>query len=217
MTANSSFLGEMTFDFPFLLTEYNLPATPLVQDPCLLDISSFASGHVRSSSSNSIFSHLSDASTEASEISASPPSPVRQCNTPICQHGPMLLPKIRNQDQDIQSSTLAPAQRSSTVHKAPSTYSLEIASTPTILQCRATTFHQAVPESLSNPEATINFFKQLNPIPKDQISSSRKFSSSEFLTDSPGCSDYNSAHTLLLYINNTIQFQPRLYGLFSHG
>lgn len=182
----------MTFDFPFLLTEYNLPATPLVQDPCLLDISSFASGHVRSSSSNSIFSHLSDASTEASEISASPPSPVRQCNTPICQHGPMLLPKIRNQDQDIQSSTLAPAQRSSTVHKAPSTYSLEIASTPTILQCRATTFHQAVPESLSNPEATINFFKQLNPIPKDQISSSRKFSSSEFLTDSPGCSDYNS-------------------------
>ncbi|KAI8954513.1 hypothetical protein F4801DRAFT_533455 [Xylaria longipes] len=104
----------MPFDFSFPSCE---PATPpsFSFDPSLLEIP-YNPGHARTSSYGSIYS-----STETSpsvSVSTRVTTPARS-PPPVRQHGPVLLPKIRSQDQTIEppvkrmKRTTAPVARPS--------------------------------------------------------------------------------------------------------
>ncbi|KAI1152400.1 hypothetical protein F4825DRAFT_418926 [Nemania diffusa] len=81
------------------------PATPpsFSFDPSLLEIS-YNPGHARTSSFDSIYS--STETSPSGSVSTCATTPTRS-PPPIRQHGPVLLPKIRTQDQTIES----PAKR----------------------------------------------------------------------------------------------------------
>ncbi|KAI2602377.1 hypothetical protein GGR54DRAFT_624431 [Hypoxylon sp. NC1633] len=126
----------MSFDFTFPSCE---PATPpsFSFDPSLLEIP-YNPGHARSSSYGSFCSTTetspsASVSTRVSTPSHSPP--------PIRQHGPILLPKIRSQDQAIDS----PAKR---VKTSPA---------PTQRPSRKGGFRPTHTRSFTNPE-TLNHF-----------------------------------------------------------
>ncbi|KAK4648441.1 uncharacterized protein QC761_110080 [Podospora bellae-mahoneyi] len=109
-------LGEVTFDFTFPCD----PSTPpsFTFDPSLLEIP-YNQGHARSSSLSSIYSFESTPSEPISAPSTRRTTPAR---SPIRTHGPLLLPKIRSQDQAIGPSAAAPAakrQRTSPTPAAP--------------------------------------------------------------------------------------------------
>ncbi|KAI1182037.1 hypothetical protein F5B17DRAFT_422251 [Nemania serpens] len=93
----------MSFDFSYPSCE---PVTPpsFSFDPSLLEIT-YNSGHARTGSFDSIYSSAETSPsdsvcTRVTTPEHSPPPPIRQ-------HGPVLLPKIRSQDQTIES----PAKR----------------------------------------------------------------------------------------------------------
>lgn len=75
-------------------------------------------GHARSSSRSSVFSALSTADSINTALTTTPPPPPavsqqRLSTPPIRQHGPLLLPKIRSQDQDLDAGVVVtPAQLS---------------------------------------------------------------------------------------------------------
>ncbi|ORY66122.1 uncharacterized protein BCR38DRAFT_173314 [Pseudomassariella vexata] len=104
----ASLVADMSsFDFTFPSCE---PVTPpsFTFDPSLLEIS-YNPGHARSSSYGSVYSTTetspsNSVSTRVSTPSRSPP--------PIRQHGPILLPKIRSQDQAIDCSPAKRVKRS---------------------------------------------------------------------------------------------------------
>ncbi|KAK4172478.1 hypothetical protein QBC36DRAFT_362596 [Triangularia setosa] len=109
-------LGDVTFDFAFPCD----PATPpsFTFDPSLLEIP-YNHGHARSSSLSSVYSFESTPSEPVSAPSTRRTTPAR---SPIRTHGPLLLPKIRSQDQAIGPSAAAPAakrQRTSPTPAAP--------------------------------------------------------------------------------------------------
>ncbi|OTA82307.1 hypothetical protein M434DRAFT_84777, partial [Hypoxylon sp. CO27-5] len=89
--------ADMSFDFIFPSCE---PATPpsFSFDPSLLDIP-YNPGHARSSSYGS---YCSTETSPSDSISTRITTPSRS-PPPIRQHGPILLPKIRSQDQAIDS------------------------------------------------------------------------------------------------------------------
>ncbi|KAI1100709.1 hypothetical protein F4804DRAFT_318251 [Jackrogersella minutella] len=125
----------MSFDFTFPSCE---PVTPpsFSYDSSLLDLS-YNPGHARSSSYGSYCSTETSPSdsvkTRVTTPSRSPP--------PIRQHGPILLPKIRSQDQAIDS----PAKR------------VKISPAPTPKPSRRTSFRPTHTRSYTNPE-TLNQF-----------------------------------------------------------
>ncbi|KAI1375719.1 hypothetical protein F4677DRAFT_114860 [Hypoxylon crocopeplum] len=136
----------MSFDFTFPSCE---PATPpsFSFDPSLLEIS-YNPGHARSSSYGSFCStetSPSDSvSTRVTTPSRSPP--------PIRQHGPILLPKIRSQDQTIDS----PPKR---VKASPA---------PTPKPSRHGGFRPTHTRSFTNPETLSHFSQSYFTSPEDQ-------------------------------------------------
>jgi len=125
-------------------------------DPSLLEIS-YNPGHARSSSYGSICSTTetspSDSvSTRVTTPSCSPP--------PIRQHGPILLPKIRSQDQTIES----PPKR------------VKISNTPVSKAPRPGNFRPSHTRSFTNPE-TINFNNSFFAPAENHVSFSSSFCS----------------------------------------
>ncbi|KAI8197429.1 hypothetical protein K4K49_005470, partial [Colletotrichum sp. SAR 10_70] len=105
----------MSFDFVFPSCE---PATPpsFSFDSFPYDLpyqqpqpttTHFAAGHARSRSNGSVYSYVSTAESTPDSVSTRMTTPSR-ASPPIRQHGPLLLPKIRSQDQAIESP---PAKR----------------------------------------------------------------------------------------------------------
>ncbi|KAI0142748.1 hypothetical protein GGR57DRAFT_485480 [Xylariaceae sp. FL1272] len=89
----------MSFDFTFPSCE---PVTPPSYpfDPSLLEIP-FHPGHARTSSYGSIYSTAETSPSDSVSTRHTTPS---RSPPPIRQHGPILLPKIRSQDQAIDSA-----------------------------------------------------------------------------------------------------------------
>ncbi|KAI1817862.1 hypothetical protein GGS20DRAFT_459014 [Poronia punctata] len=128
--------GDMSFvDFTYPSCE---PVTPPSYsfDPSLLEMS-YNQGHVRSGSYSSLSSTTEtspsdSASTRVTTPSCSPP--------PIRQHGPILLPKIRSQDQTIE----------------PSPKRIRRSNVPVAKSSRPAGIRSSHTRSFTNPE-TINF------------------------------------------------------------
>ncbi|KAL2017711.1 hypothetical protein VTK56DRAFT_1736 [Thermocarpiscus australiensis] len=99
----STLAADVAFDFTFPPCD---PATPpsFTFAPSLLEIP-FNPGHARSSSHGSVYSFESSPSDSVTTASTRRTTPAR---SPIRTHGPLLLPKIRSQDQDITASSVAP-------------------------------------------------------------------------------------------------------------
>ncbi|KAI0534345.1 hypothetical protein GGR58DRAFT_483122 [Xylaria digitata] len=98
----NSLAADMSFDFTFPSCE---PVTPpsFSFDPSLLEIQ-YNPGHARTSSYSSICSTAETSPSDSVSTRVTTPS---RSPPPIRQHGPILLPKIRSQDQTIES----PAKR----------------------------------------------------------------------------------------------------------
>ncbi|KAH8910640.1 hypothetical protein BR93DRAFT_279875 [Coniochaeta sp. PMI_546] len=113
----STLAADVTFDFAFPPCD---PTTPpsFSFDPSLLEIP-YNPGHARSSSHGSVYSFESSPS-DSLTTSTRRTTPAR---SPIRTHGPLLLPKIRTQDQAISPSAVAapPPKRMRTSPAPPST------------------------------------------------------------------------------------------------
>ncbi|KAK0733421.1 hypothetical protein B0T26DRAFT_745461 [Lasiosphaeria miniovina] len=111
----STLAADVTFDFTFPPCD---PTTPpsFTFDPSLLEIP-YNPGHARSSSHGSVYSFESSPSDSVAAPSTRRTTPAR---SPIRTHGPLLLPKIRSQDQAFTPSCLAaPAPKRARTIPAP--------------------------------------------------------------------------------------------------
>lgn len=167
----------MSFDFIFPTCE---PATPpsFSFDPTFLEMP-YNPGHARSSSYSSYCSTIESSpsdsvSTRVTTPSCSPP--------PIRQHGPILLPKIRSQDQTIDS----PPKR---VRTSPA---------PAPKSSRRAAFRPTHTRSFTNPETLNQFSNAFFPAIDDQntMSQSLLCSPVTFPQDSMSHSRRSSAVSL---------------------
>ncbi|ROW11216.1 hypothetical protein VMCG_01304 [Cytospora schulzeri] len=93
----STLAGDVQFDFSFPC-DPTTPPTSFTFDPALLEMP-YNPGHSRSiSNGSSMYSFESSPSDSIVSTSTRRTTPSR---SPIRQHGPLLLPKIRSQDQNI--------------------------------------------------------------------------------------------------------------------
>ncbi|KAI1386816.1 uncharacterized protein F4822DRAFT_411315 [Hypoxylon trugodes] len=128
----------MSFDFIFPSCE---PTTPpsFNFDPSLLEIA-YNPGHARSNSYSSFCSTTETSPSDSVSTRVTTPS---RSPPPIRQHGPILLPKIRSQDQAIDS----PPKR------------VKTSSTPAPKPSRRGSFRPTHARSYTSPE-TLNQFSQ---------------------------------------------------------
>ncbi|KAH8650157.1 hypothetical protein BX600DRAFT_107198 [Xylariales sp. PMI_506] len=139
--------ADMSFDFIFPSCE---PSTPpqFSFDPSLLEIP-YHPGHVRSSSYGSILSTTE--SSPADSISTRITTPSRS-PPPFRQHGPLLLPKIRSQDQEIHN----PPKRART------------SPAPAVKPSRRSGFRPSHARSFTNPETLTQFSNSYVASAEDQ-------------------------------------------------
>ncbi|KAL2161539.1 hypothetical protein VTH06DRAFT_8101 [Thermothelomyces fergusii] len=142
----STLAADVTFDFTFPSCE---PATPpsFTFDPSLLEVPC-QSGHPRSSSQASVYSSESSPADSATAPSTARTTPAR---SPIRTHGPLLLPKIRSQDQAMISPA-APPRPTKRARTSP-TPALPASNSSSINKSAYRPIHT---RSLTNPE-TISF------------------------------------------------------------
>ncbi|KAI1417090.1 hypothetical protein F5Y13DRAFT_104085 [Hypoxylon sp. FL1857] len=141
----------MPFDFTFPSCE---PVTPpsFSFDPSLLEMP-YTSGHARSSSYSS---YCSTETSPSDSVSTRMTTPSRS-PPPIRQHGPILLPKIRSQDQAIDS----PPKR---VKNSPA---------PTPKPSHRGSFRPTHTRSFTNPETLNNFSNSFFAPSEDQSAMSQ--------------------------------------------
>ncbi|KAI1342508.1 hypothetical protein F5Y15DRAFT_373034 [Xylariaceae sp. FL0016] len=130
--------ADMSFDFNFPYEPVTPPSFSF--DPSLLEIP-YHPGHARSSSYGSFCSTTETSPSDS--VSTRHTTPARSSPPPIRQHGPVLLPKIRSQDQTIEHP-----QPSKRVKTSP-------VSTPK--PSRQRSFRPTHTRSFTNPE-TLNQF-----------------------------------------------------------
>ncbi|KAL2148188.1 hypothetical protein VTH82DRAFT_6909 [Thermothelomyces myriococcoides] len=151
----STLAADVTFDFTFPSCG---PATPpsFSFDPSLLEVPTYQGGHSRSSSQASVFSFDSSPADSATAPSTARTSPAR---SPIRTHGPLLLPKIRSQDQAMIPPAAAPRPakraRTSPTPAPPSR------SSSTSSNMNKSAYHPTHTRSFTNPE-TISFSSGLS-------------------------------------------------------
>ena len=107
LTKAHSLVADVSFDFSFPPCD---PVTPpsFTFDPSLLEIP-YHPGHARSSSHGSVYSFESSPSDSLVSAGTRTTTPAR---SPIRTHGPLLLPKIRSQDQAIgPSAAVSPPRK----------------------------------------------------------------------------------------------------------
>lgn len=97
-----SLAADIPFDFLFPSCETATPSH-FVFDPSLLQIPDKAPAHTRSSSRSSVYSAVSSAADSHPESVSTRMTTPSRTSPPIRQHGPILLPKIRSQDQAFES------------------------------------------------------------------------------------------------------------------
>lgn len=119
-----------SFDFAYPYSDFSQPSTPsppmpsmdFSLDPSFLELGMSASfapqayttpklqarGHARSSSRGSVYSAISTAESTPDSVCTRLTTPPR-ASPPVRHHGPILLPKIRSQDQDVDAAP--PAHR----------------------------------------------------------------------------------------------------------
>ncbi|KAI1494367.1 hypothetical protein F5X96DRAFT_617620 [Biscogniauxia mediterranea] len=138
----ASLAADMSFDFTFPACE---PVTPPSYpfDPSLLEIP-YNPGHARTSSYGSFCSTTESSPSDSVSTRHTTPS---RSPPPIRQHGPVLLPKIRPQDQAIESPPAKRARTSPVPARKPS---------------RQGVFRPAHVRSYTNPE-TLNFSSSFFP------------------------------------------------------
>jgi hypothetical protein len=94
------------FDFSFPYTSIEQPTTPpnmgFSFDGSLFELP-YNHGHGRASSQGSVYSAVSTVESSPDSVCTRFTTPPR-ASPPVRQHGPLLLPKIRSQDQDINSA-----------------------------------------------------------------------------------------------------------------
>lgn len=141
-------VDNMSFDFVFPSCE---PSTPpsFSFDSFPLDLpyqqpQTTNYGHARSRSNGSVYSFVSTAESTPDSVSTRMTTPSR-ASPPIRQHGPLLLPKIRSQDQAIESP---PAKR---VKPSPRTRTPAPAPRRSVVAA-ASAFRPAHARSYTNPE-----------------------------------------------------------------
>lgn len=119
-----SLVADVSFDFTFPSPSIEDPVTPpnmaFSFDPSFLELP-YNHGHVRSSSqASSLYSAVSTVESTPDSVCTRVTTPPR-ASPPVMRHGPLLLPKIRSQDQDIDSARPnAIAAVSRRVHKTES-------------------------------------------------------------------------------------------------
>ncbi|KAH9886849.1 hypothetical protein F4778DRAFT_441959 [Xylariomycetidae sp. FL2044] len=152
----ASLAADMSFDFTFPSCE---PVTPpsFSFDPSLLEIP-YHPGHARTNSYASICSTTETSPSDSVSTRVSTPT---RSPPPIRQHGPILLPKIRSQDQTIDS----PPKR---VKTSPA---------PTRKASRQNNYRPTHTRSFTNPETLMNFSNSFFAAPEDHTS----FTSSSLL------------------------------------
>ncbi|KAI1874432.1 hypothetical protein JX265_004640 [Neoarthrinium moseri] len=133
-------MASLAADMSFFTYPSCEPATPpsFTFDPSFLEIP-YHPGHARTTSYGSICSTIE--SSPADSVSTRVTTPSRS-PPPIRQHGPLLLPKIRSQDQEIKSS---PPKR------------LKTLPAPVAKRSRQGTYRPSHTRSFTNPE-TLNQF-----------------------------------------------------------
>jgi hypothetical protein len=149
----ASLAADMSFDFTFPSCE---PATPpsFSFDSSLFDMP-YIPGHARSSSYGSFCSTTETSPSDS--VSTRATTPARSSPPPIRQHGPLLLPKIRSQDQTIVS----PPKR---VRTSPA---------PSVKPRRQSGFRASHARSFTNPETLTNMSSSLFAPIEDQNSLSQ--------------------------------------------
>lgn len=133
----------MSFDFSFPSCE---PVTPpsFSFDPSLLDMA-YNAEQARTSSYGSVYSPTESSTSDSVCTRVTTPS---RSPPPIRQHGPVLLPKIRSQDQNFESPAAKRVKRAATVVPQPT---------------RQRTVRQPHARSFTNPESLSfdsSFFSQ---------------------------------------------------------
>jgi hypothetical protein len=150
------------FEFTFPSCE---PTTPpnFSFDPSLLEIP-YNAGHARSSSHGSVYSMVSTVESSPDSVCTRMTTPPR-ASPAIRTHGPLLLPKIRSQDQAIES----PPKR--------------VKTSPAPAAVARTTFRPAHSRSFTNPEP-ISYNLSFASQPEEQTTSSLLCSPVTFAQDS---------------------------------
>ena len=101
---------DLTFDYTFPSESIELPSTPpdmsFAFDPSYLNLP-YNHGHVRSTSKSSVYSAISSTVESTPDSVCTRMTTPPRASPPVHQHGPLLLPKIRSQDQDIDASCAA--------------------------------------------------------------------------------------------------------------
>ncbi|EMR71048.1 putative sialidase-like protein [Eutypa lata UCREL1] len=159
--------ADMSFDFIFPSCE---PVTPpsFSFDPSLFQMP-YNPGHARSSSYGSFCSTTESSPSDSVSTRVTTPS---RSPPPVRQHGPILLPKIRSQDQAIAS---------------PQPKRVKTSPTPAPKPRRQGSFRPTHTRSFTNPE-TLNHFTNFSFTPnEDQSSLSQSLLCSPitFAQDSP--------------------------------
>ncbi|KAI0889364.1 uncharacterized protein GGS22DRAFT_153726 [Annulohypoxylon maeteangense] len=139
--------ADMSFDFIFPTCE-TTPPQSFSFDPSFLEIP-YTPAHARSSSYSSYCSTVESSPSDSVSTRVTTPS---RSPPPIRQHGPILLPKIRSQDQAIDS----PPKR------------IKISPAPTPKPSRRAAFRPSHTRSFTNPETLAQFSSAFFPAIDDQ-------------------------------------------------
>ncbi|QYT05260.1 hypothetical protein H0G86_012153 [Trichoderma simmonsii] len=182
----SALVADVAFDFTFPSPSPSLedPTTPPMESVPLMEAYSLDhypssllqlpynshSRHARSvSKASSIYSTVSSASAAASAVDSIADSVCSRFTTPprasppVRQHGPLLLPKIRSQDQDISQPHMARAShsRSSSIRSARARLAHQQSTPPPPASKPFRTSHS---RSYTNPETVANMaFAHISP------------------------------------------------------
>ncbi|KAH0489644.1 hypothetical protein TgHK011_010062 [Trichoderma gracile] len=181
----SALAADVTFDFfPSPSPSLEDPTTPPMESMPLMEAYSLDhypssllelpfnqhSHHARSTSkASSIFSTVSTASAAVSAVDSITDSVCSRFTTPprasppVRQHGPLLLPKIRSQDQDISQSRMMPAShsRSNSIRSGRARLAQQQSTPPPPASKPIHTSHS---RSFTNPETLANMaFAHISP------------------------------------------------------
>ncbi|KND87554.1 hypothetical protein TOPH_07837 [Tolypocladium ophioglossoides CBS 100239] len=147
----SALEADVAFDLAFASSTTPPPAYGFAMDgsfsfdPSLLDMPYQSRRHARSSSkASSVYSAVSTVESTPDSVSTRLSTPPR-ASPPVRHHGPLLLPKIRSQDQDIDLAQVSAAAAG--LRRARKTHSN---STPPPAASRP--FHSGHARSYTNPE-----------------------------------------------------------------
>ncbi|ESZ94740.1 hypothetical protein SBOR_4852 [Sclerotinia borealis F-4128] len=140
----------MSFNYSSFSFEPTTPPQFAFEEPLIT--APFKLGHSRSSSQVSTYSQVSSPSDSISIASTRMTTPAR---SPIRQHGPLLLPKIRPQDQDINAFPSTGTRVTKTSRKNAAIHAFKPSHNRSYTNPETVVFHSDVFPSSSRPMSTL--------------------------------------------------------------